>query len=142
MSRVEVTRISAYGLVCDVDRILLCRFSEGIFSAGMWTLPGGGIEFGEYPEEAMVREVEEETGLRVMPMGFAGISSFRHDTDVRAFHGIRVIYHATLLGGELRHEVAGSTDRCEWHRLDSLDRIDVVELVDFVLPLLPLLRQR
>ena len=45
MTRNEVTRISAYGLLCDTDGILLCRMSQGVAGAGMWTLPGGGIEF-------------------------------------------------------------------------------------------------
>ena len=88
MTRIEVTRISAYGLLRDADRILLCRLSQGVAGAGMWTLPGGGIEFGEHPEAAMIREVE------------------------------------------------GSTDRCEWHRLDSLHHIAIVELVEAALPML------
>ena len=136
MTRIEVTRVSAYGLLRDADRILLCRLSQGVADAGMWTLPGGGIEFGEHPEAAMIREVEEETGLFVTSSGFAGINSFRQDTPDRAFHGVRVIYHADVVGGNLRHEVEGTTDRCEWHRLDSLHHIAIVELVEAALPML------
>jgi ADP-ribose pyrophosphatase YjhB (NUDIX family) len=39
---------------------------------GLWSLPGGRIEAGESPEEAVVREVREETGLDVVPRGLVG----------------------------------------------------------------------
>ena len=70
--------------------------------AGKWTLPGGGIEFGEDPEAAMIREVEEETGLHVSSAGLAGIDSFTHDAPERSFHGLRIIYHANVLDGVIK----------------------------------------
>ena len=135
MPKVQVTRISAYGLLLQQDRLLLCRLSNQMREAGKWTLPGGSIEFGEDPEAAMIREVEEETGLRVSSAGLAGIDSFTHDAPERSFHGLRIIYHADILDGALRYEAVGSTDMCEWHRLDSLDELAIVELVQAVLPI-------
>ena len=73
MVNLQVTRISAYGFVLDGNRLLLCRLSGHVLDAGKWTLPGGAIEFGEAPEAAMAREVEEETGLRVVSAGLAGV---------------------------------------------------------------------
>ncbi len=65
-SRSQITRIGAYGIVQDNDHILLCRLSPAALShQGMWTLPGGGLECGEHPEEGLVREVMEETGWRM-----------------------------------------------------------------------------
>lgn len=54
------TRLAAYGVITDGDRVLLAklRFPE----AGTWTLPGGGVEFDETVEQAVVREIREETG--------------------------------------------------------------------------------
>ena len=55
--KLQRTRVSAYGLVTDPDRILLCRVSKALPRwQGQWTLPGGGINFGEAPQDAMVRE--------------------------------------------------------------------------------------
>ena len=72
----QVTRVSAYGLILLESRILLCRISNHLpLDAGFWTLPGGGIDFGEDPADAMVREVHEETGLIVRPLAIAGIDS-------------------------------------------------------------------
>jgi len=118
----EVTRISAYGLVHEPGRILLCRVAPQIDQwAGWWTLPGGGLQFGEEPETAAIREVEEETGLRVRLRGLARIHTLvdRSLPDYD-FHGLRLIYHTEVLGGTLRHETSGTTDRCEWFALDAV----------------------
>lgn len=49
----------------DGDRFLLIRRAEGIPSGGWWTPPSGGIEPGETPQQAVVREMREELGLSV-----------------------------------------------------------------------------
>ena len=54
-------RVGAYAVLVDErQRILLALWNEGPTPA--WTVPGGGVEEGETPEEAAVREVREETG--------------------------------------------------------------------------------
>lgn len=132
------TRIGAYAILRDGDNLLLCRLSDMLGPhAGKWTLPGGGIEFGEHPEQAMVREVHEETGLHVRPLGIAGVDSVHKDRPDHRFHGIRIIYHAEVLGGDLRYEIEGSTDRCQWHCCDDLDQLTVVDLVDAARALVP-----
>src|ERR1043165_5710521 len=59
----RITRPAAYGLLWRDGKVLLCRTSPGHLGVGRWTLPGGGIVFGEAPEAGAIREVEEETGL-------------------------------------------------------------------------------
>ncbi len=57
-------RVGAYAIVTDESsRILLCRIAPGYPAAGMWTLPGGGVDHGEHPDDAVLRELREETGL-------------------------------------------------------------------------------
>jgi 8-oxo-dGTP diphosphatase len=51
-------RPSAYGIVVRADKILLVPHDDG------YDLPGGRVEFGEMPEQGMLREVYEETGVR------------------------------------------------------------------------------
>ena len=57
--------VAAVALV-DVDgRVLIARRPEGKAMAGLWEFPGGKIEEGERPEDALIRELREELGIEV-----------------------------------------------------------------------------
>ena len=123
------TRISAYGLVSQSDRLLLCRISRALPRwEGQWTLPGGGIIFGEHPAAAVVREVEEETGLIVAAKSVAAIDSIHDGSQGDDFHGIRIIYETALLGGTLRYEIDGTTDECRWCSRSDIESLTLVDL--------------
>ncbi len=131
-----LTRVSAYGLVRDADLWLLCRISDRIPEfGGMWTLPGGGLDFGEHPAEGMVREVFEETGLHVRPIGLADLDSISGLSPDGPFHSIRIIYHTEIVGGTLTAEVDRTTDLCRWFTRDQTLDLELVDLVRTALPL-------
>lgn len=132
------TRIGAYALLHQAGRVLLCRLSREVPSwTGYWTLPGGGLEFGESPEQAVVREVLEETGLHIRVTGLVGIDSVTASFDHEDVHSLRVIYHAEIVSGTLSHELTGTTDLCAWHDLTVVAALDTVTLVPTALKLLP-----
>ena len=57
--------VSAAALV-DVDgRVLICQRPEGKQLAGLWEFPGGKVEAGETPEACLIRELDEELGIKV-----------------------------------------------------------------------------
>ena len=131
----EVTRIGAYALCTDDGRILLARIAPGYWSGvGEWTLPGGGLDFGEAPPEGALRELEEETGLVGEIVAIADVLSWadrwRHPRDGadEAFHGLQIIYRVRIVGGELRPEVDGSTDLAAWFTHDEAAALPLVEL--------------
>ena len=129
MSQSKQTRIASYALILNANEVLLCRLSKQLPKwEGYWTLPGGGIEFGESPEEAMIREVEEETGLLVSPKSIAKIDTILDRTE--KFHGIRIIYEVEIMGGSLRSELSGTTDLCEWHTIHPSPKINLVDLAE------------
>ncbi|MFC9732798.1 NUDIX hydrolase [Streptomyces roseolus] len=132
-------RVAAYAVVVRDHEILLARWvaRDG---TKRWTLPGGGMEHGEEPVGAVVREVEEETGYAVEPTALLGIDSIMRRWIARigapgSFQGLGILYEARITGGELRSETGGSTDLAAWHPLDSVPDLPRVELVDVGLDL-------
>jgi 8-oxo-dGTP diphosphatase len=130
-------RVAAYAVVVESGRVLLPHWVEGGRSG--WTLPGGGIDPGEHPADAAVREVLEETGYRVELDDLLGIDSIvilaadRLDPADGDLHGVRIVYRAHVVGGELRDEADGSTDTAAWFELADVAALDRVELVDTAL---------
>jgi 8-oxo-dGTP diphosphatase len=130
------TRLSSYVILTERDRILLCRISAEVPRAeGQWTLPGGGVEFGEPPISTARREAFEETGLRIEVGPVADVMSELFRFDPEPVHVIRIIYYGNVTGGELKHELSGSTDRAEWFALDQARALPLVKLARHALEL-------
>lgn len=131
-------RVAAYAVVTDDDgRVLLARWTEGRRVA--WTMPGGGLEPGESPEDAVRRELREETGYSVTVGELLGIhsrvipASRRVNRSDQPLHTLRIVYRASVSGGRLRFETDGSTDMAEWFTLTSVAELQRVKLVDIAL---------
>lgn len=61
-------RVVVAGAVCDRGRLLAARRSAPPELAGRWELPGGKVEPGELPEQALARELREELGVESEPL--------------------------------------------------------------------------
>ena len=133
-------RAAAY-VVCVKDgRILLARVNEpGTPDHGAWTMPGGGMEWGETPAETAVREFEEETGLVATLGPVLGMWSLWLTSDETVQgepgHVIAPVFSCRSYTGTLRVEVGGTTDAVEWIPLTEVPSLRRVALVDHCIDL-------
>ena len=118
----------AYGVLIDSGRIALVRSSNPRHDPPLWWLPGGGIDFAETPESALVREFLEETGLAVGSPALLGVSAdVRRRDNGDQIHTVRITYTVVLVGGDLAHEVHGTTDHARWFTLDEVDALNLAD---------------
>ena len=76
--------VAAAALVDSDNRVLLSKRPEGKQLAGLWEFPGGKVDAGETPEEALIRELDEELGIEVCDTCLAPFTFASHA--YREFH--------------------------------------------------------
>ena len=107
--------VTTDGIVVIDDQVVLIKRGREPFK-GMYALPGGIVEYGEPVEDGMVREFEEETGIKTRVLDLVGVYS-AVDRDPRG-HFITLAFNLQPIGGELR----GGDDAAE-ARMFPLDQL-------------------
>jgi ADP-ribose pyrophosphatase YjhB (NUDIX family) len=128
----DAPRAGVGAVVLDEDRVLLVRRGSPP-SQGKWSIPGGLIHLGERIEQAVIREVEEECGLRVRLLGLCGVIdrvTLAERTEPEApgtirYHFVIIDYVAAPTGGILR---AGSDAAdARWVPIAELGRYETTD---------------
>jgi ADP-ribose pyrophosphatase YjhB (NUDIX family) len=134
---VERVRLAAYGWCVDGGSVLLCRISDPGPGGGLWTLPGGGLDFGEVPVAGLRRELGEETGLVGDVGELLGVrSAVLEPSETISGHRVQavgILYRVTITGGTLRDETDGSTDMARWIPLADIEALPRTGLVPWAL---------
>ena len=94
---------------CKDDSIVLIKRKKNPYKDS-WALPGGFVEYGETVENAILREVKEETGLNIDLMGISGVYS-DPERDPRG-HVVTICFKAQKIDGELRADTDASEVIC------------------------------
>jgi len=109
-------------LIRDGKVLLIRRGKPPLY--GRWVVPGGTVELGESLEQALVREMREETGLEVVPLEVLTVfDRIERDGDRVVYHYVIVDYLCRWLGGEAR--AASDALEAAWAALDDLPRYDL-----------------
>lgn len=93
----KVPKITTDGIIIKNKKILLIKRKNSPFQ-GKWALPGGFVEYGETTEDAVIREVCEETGIKTKIKKLAGVYS-DPNRDPRG-HTITIVYFLEIINGE------------------------------------------
>lgn len=142
----QVQRLAARGLVRRPGEILLVRLSRYAVESGRWTLPGGGVDHGEKPAAALLREMQEETGLVAEVGDLLGVHDLhltgtapngRHED----FHAVDLIFAVTVpaAAAPVVVETGGTTDDVAWIRVADIDSgaVQVTDVVRYALASAP-----
>ncbi len=119
----------AVGVVFKKDRVLITRRPPAGLLGGLWEFPGGKIRDGEKPEEACVREIREETNLRVAVA--APLAEVRHRyTHLRV---VMQVFCCRHLSGRVR---LNGPDGHRWIRLAEIPNYPFPQANHKFIPLL------
>lgn len=126
MKRIEVVA----GIIVDKDKFFATQRGYGE-SKGFWEFPGGKMEAGESPEQALARELKEELAIDVNVGKF--LCTVEHDYP--AFHLTMHCFFCSIVGGKtpelLEHEAARWLSREELHAVNWLPAdVKVVEALE------------
>ncbi|SCY12943.1 8-oxo-dGTP diphosphatase MutT [Rhizobium sp. NFACC06-2] len=86
----KILLVAACALLDQDGRILLAQRPEGKSLAGLWEFPGGKVEHGETPEETLVRELDEELGIKTKVACLAPLTFASHTYET--FHLLMPLY--------------------------------------------------
>ncbi len=131
------TRFGVYGLAVSESHILLARISGRVpGGVGKWTLPGGGMDWGETAHQTLVREMYEETSLEPVIGSILTVRSFSYDDPEDEYHIIQAVYRVEAAGEPRVTEIDGSVDAAAWHPLDTVHALPTTSLLEHVRHLL------
>ena len=121
-----VFRPAVYGVIIQDGKVLLSK------QWGGYDFPGGGIELGERIEEALVREVKEETGIEIRPNSILHVSDsfFKLPYKGTYVQSIHLYYECQVVGGELSTEFFDEqekqyADKPEWIPLSEVPHLKI-----------------
>lgn len=132
-------RVASYAVVVEDEAVLLTELSARTSAPGMWTLPGGGIDPGEEPVTAAVREVAEETGQVLSAAQLLMVASMRFLGETRDgpedYHAVRLIHRGRCLDPSepVVHDVGGSTSAARWVALAEVSTLPLVSTAQLAL---------
>ncbi len=128
-------RLAAYAMVEWEGRILLTQLSHRTGWPGGWTLPGGGVDHGEDPYDAVVRETYEETGQHLSDPVLVDVESDHFEGTapngvLEDFHAVRLLFTGRIADPTepVVLDVGGTTSQARWVPLEETDGMDLVRL--------------
>jgi 8-oxo-dGTP diphosphatase len=127
-------RLAAYAVCVEDGRVLLARHvsRQGVST---WTLPGGRVEHGEDPFDAVVREVAEETGFdaeveRLLGVDSRVIPASESQSGGGDHQNVGIFYRVRITGGQLRPEPDGEIAESVWTPVPDVGGLGRSSLVD------------
>jgi len=98
-------------LIWREGRVLIAKSKAGSYMAGRWEFPGGKVERGEKPEDALIREIKEELGVEINVLDLFHVNNHVYDMLEKKRHIRLLSYNAELIRGEIQ---CIECQECRW----------------------------
>lgn len=98
MTYTEKVRVRSCGIVCKDNHVLMVHLNAPTQETPFWTVPGGGVQFGESAKEAVEREILEETGVVAKTEYLVEVAEFVRPP----FHAIELFWKMNFQSGEVK----------------------------------------
>lgn len=125
----NVVRVGSAAIVENSEGKFLIG-KRGVWPKDMWVFPGGGVEFGETSEQAVIREIKEETGLEIEPTELVKVEEMI--VPENSVHRVIFFYRAKVKGGK----ETPSSDIVELRWLTAEEILKLPNLGHAVLPIM------
>lgn len=121
-------RVRSCGVLVENDSILLVNLHSPVINKPIWTVPGGGVEFGETTRDAVEREFKEETGLEVRALEILHINELIENQ----YHAIEFYYKVEKITSDIK--VGSDPERDEnrqiitdvrYFKLSEIDNLNI-----------------
>ena len=138
MNTVVKTHIGSYGIIIKDEKIALIKKARGGYK-GKLDLPGGGIEHTETPEEALIRELQEEADVTVIKKELFDVTStniiWQMTEDTKEdLHHIGILYKVEIKEEKLKDTPDFlDSEGCNWYDINTLDTNELSPFAKYVI---------
>jgi ADP-ribose pyrophosphatase YjhB (NUDIX family) len=133
--------MGVYGLVTWEQKVLLIHKARGAY-LGKWDLPGGRLEFGEQPETALHREIEEETGLSnlqlIIRSAESNVLKWIYEGEPEELHHIGILYDVYLTSESRPYEIKREPDGedslgAQWFSMEEVSALSLTPFAEYMI---------
>jgi 8-oxo-dGTP diphosphatase len=115
----NIVRVGSAALIENSEGKFLIG-KRNIFPKGMWVFPGGGVNYGETSEQAVIREIKEETGLDIKPLELIKVEEMI--VPENEVHRIIFFYKAKVIGG--KEKPSTDIEELKWLTPEEIVRLE------------------
>ena len=122
-------KVAAHGLIKKDNKYLIIqRSANDDYMPGFWDIPGGTIGFGEKIEDALIREITEETGLNIATGKILFCFGYISET-IPDRHQFTLVYACDYIGGEIKLDPQEHQD-FKWVTLEEMKNLPKIAFLE------------
>lgn len=131
MAQDQIQQVSVGGIILNGQKevFVLKRADNDDFLPGFWEIPGGGLDFGENPEEGLKREIKEECGLEIEVINPVVVTDYFMDKDDKKIHRVEINFMCRLKSEDQNIALSEEHTESKWVKREELSALKMSDLM-------------